>query len=1245
MTELIKGGPYIPGDLMNLLEDGQVVFFCGAGVSIGTDLPTFAGLVQHAYTVFGTQPDAVELEALDLPQDADWDNIDLDDIDLPYGVRHHPKYDKVLELLERPKRHGRSRPDDPSPLRQAVIERLSWRVKGRLDIHRALLKLSTTSRGIRLVTTNFDTRFESAARGMKLKGDLFDAAPKLPLPKLRDWHTCVHLHGVIDRGARGDGLVLTAADFGRAYLTDRWAARFVTELFRDFHVVFIGYGLGDPVMTYLVDALAAERAQGRPLKEAYAFAAYDGTPNGADSAERAWLAKNVKPILYANHNKHRLLRETLVEWARIRDDPFEARKHIVLRDMTGLPDGADGPATRNVVWSLNDPVAAQALADSPPIINPDMYPKLIAWLDILWEKGLFERPLENDQLRAPLVGGPFRMHGPISTDNVGMALCRWISNHLHVPNVLQWIIRRGGLLHHYLRDEIRRKLADEAISADPDLKIDPRLRSMWTILVNQQIKDFRADLWLPEQYAIASATEKERIVEIAMQTIAPQMTVLPGTSSEIQFRKIYDSKAPDPDEIEACAHLKVVVGNQDDLHLAEEVLKQPGVLGSRAFILTAHLNKAIALLNQSKEWCGDTCLERPSIADHAQNQDREKWAKLISFARDSYFQLAKKRRSEATALLKYWSSMGDSVFHRLALHAITEDPKSDIGLVEPILLGGHNIGLWDDELRREVLRLFRKAGKRIPRHLVTKLVQSITAGPPYGQKGSEDWKVRLRAREIGLRLGKLKLAKVKLNKAAEKHAISTKREKETPNSHRDEFHAWGEEMTSGDFREFDTEIPEIIAAKEMATKITGQTLPVQDFKTQLKLNLLPGLFALIRLARVGSWPIEYWRELVWHIGNMNPDDQLQARRCTLSNLFEAPDALIEGLGTSTARILNVVARLISEEDEQKFFRLWGSAWKAVGPTERKDGWDRMTQALNDPAGKLAEAALSRLWLHKPEANKGLPRDVRPYFEAIGAKHEDILGRVIFVRFLNNLFLIDREWTRQFLVAPMTQTDLSEARDLWTAYGYSPRISPNLLHAIKQPFFSVLNSYDGEGRTDNNLVSMFMSVCLDLPNELTTDEIKSVTQNLPEGALAHVAHVLERRLIVAKEERATAWKEKIYPWLRRYWPTVAGKNTKRTSEALTRMVMEAGEAFPEAVNWGEPYLKPIGDHVYFRLNRSNLPTEYPDASLQLLVRITPEDGYIQWEKPYFREALDAIKAAKPMLGNSPLFLRLYRLATI
>jgi SIR2-like domain len=242
LPELIQNGPNIPVELMNRRDDGNVVFFCGAGISVGTGLPNFGDLVTDVYARTGQTPTLLEKDLLKRSQ-----------------------FDKVLGLLEERLNPGR--------LRREVVARLSEPPNGGLDVHEALPALSrTVEDGIRLVTTTFDDRFERAGhRQMPI-----DAAPKLPIPKSHDWTSVVHLHGRIQLDDDGSHLVLTAADFGRAYLTERWAARFITELFREFTVVFVGYSLNDPVLSYMVDALAAERSRGARFEKAYAFADHKG---------------------------------------------------------------------------------------------------------------------------------------------------------------------------------------------------------------------------------------------------------------------------------------------------------------------------------------------------------------------------------------------------------------------------------------------------------------------------------------------------------------------------------------------------------------------------------------------------------------------------------------------------------------------------------------------------------------------------------------------------------------------------------------------------------------------------------------------------------------------------------------------------------------------------------------------------------------------------------------------------------
>ena len=85
-------------------------------------------------------------------------------------------------------------------------------------------------------------------------------------------------------------------------MTERWAARFVTELFRHCTVCFVGYSINDPVLRYMMDALAADRLLGESPPEMFAFGSYAKGKETIRANE--WCAKNVTPILYREHDHH-----------------------------------------------------------------------------------------------------------------------------------------------------------------------------------------------------------------------------------------------------------------------------------------------------------------------------------------------------------------------------------------------------------------------------------------------------------------------------------------------------------------------------------------------------------------------------------------------------------------------------------------------------------------------------------------------------------------------------------------------------------------------------------------------------------------------------------------------------------------------------------------------------------------------------------------------------------------------------
>ena len=216
--QFISNGPQVPEQLLKAHEDGEVAFFCGAGISRPAGLPDFKGLVKKLYCKLNENPMPIEKAAIDSKQ-----------------------YDRAIGLLEGRLQGGRRLVRQHLP---SILNPNSSSCSA-TETHGALLTLARSRKDrLRLVTTNFDRLFE------RVKGPAVDSfkAPELPIPKSR-LNGIVHLHGVLPEDPNPDDLdklVLSSGDFGLAYLTEAWAARFVSELFRNFTVCFVGYSIADP---------------------------------------------------------------------------------------------------------------------------------------------------------------------------------------------------------------------------------------------------------------------------------------------------------------------------------------------------------------------------------------------------------------------------------------------------------------------------------------------------------------------------------------------------------------------------------------------------------------------------------------------------------------------------------------------------------------------------------------------------------------------------------------------------------------------------------------------------------------------------------------------------------------------------------------------------------------------------------------------------------------------------------------
>lgn len=294
-------GPDIPNELLRARDKGQVVFFCGAGISLArAKLPDFFGLTENVMARLKPSETGKAKARFTMPER------------IVRETKGRISWKEASALISADKvfmdLYGEF---DRADIEWAVARALHTDANTDRSAHQIILDLARTPAGrTQLVTTNFDRLFETAPG---INTYCFPDLPDLTQPDRFDG--VVYLHGRIDEtgvAAEKPGFILSSAEFGHAYMTDGRAAQFLKDLIKDYTLVFLGYSADDPPISYLLEALGRVDDENSSV---YAFHA--GTESEARSV---WDARGVKPITYSADNHHLSLWTTLEAWsARARD--------------------------------------------------------------------------------------------------------------------------------------------------------------------------------------------------------------------------------------------------------------------------------------------------------------------------------------------------------------------------------------------------------------------------------------------------------------------------------------------------------------------------------------------------------------------------------------------------------------------------------------------------------------------------------------------------------------------------------------------------------------------------------------------------------------------------------------------------------------------------------------------------------------------------------------------------------------
>lgn len=676
MPRFIASGPDIPERLLWAHEEGRVVFFCGAGISYPAGLPDFKGLVDQMYVKLGTTQDPIEEQAY-----------------------RNSQYVATLGLLER------RYPGQRLAVRTVLAEVLKpkWRKEGATTTHEALLRLATDRKGkVRLVTTNFDRIFQRLMMQCRPAIPGYEAL-LLPIPKPTRWHGVVHLHGLLpdlpDEIAL-NRLVLSSGDFGLAYLTERWAARFVSELFRYYTVCFVGYSINDPVLRYMMDALAVDSMLGENRPEAFALGSFNN--GGQSQAMLEWEAKGVVPLLYevpSGTQDHSGLHLTLKEWADTYRDGVRGKEMIVAQHASTPPLTSSrlDYAVGRVLWALTDGLAAKHFADLNPV------PPL-KWLEPLGAEqfthddlprfGVMPKRERDNKLTFSAIRRPppYTLAPQMSLvdtgtsesawDEVMFQLARWLTRHMDDPDLVLWLAKQGGQLHNHFARHVQQRLMDldrlihdsnqeeldRIRAAAPKAIPSPLMRVIWRLILSGRLESYahRYDLydWL-RRFNQDGLTPTLRLE--LRETLTPRVALRkpfrwkeePEDSHEI--KNIND--LVEWEIVLSAGHVHSTL--RDMQKLPSWSLALPELLQEFSMLLRDTLD-LMRELGGAQDKSDLSYLHHPSISAHSQNNDFRDWTALIDLARDAWMATAQNDPDQAQRTAAWWWQTPYPLFKRLA---------------------------------------------------------------------------------------------------------------------------------------------------------------------------------------------------------------------------------------------------------------------------------------------------------------------------------------------------------------------------------------------------------------------------------------------------------------------------------------------------------------------------------------------------------------------------------------------------
>lgn len=494
------------------------------------------------------------------------------------------------------------------------------------ELHIGLLSLFKNSSDVRLVTTNFDQHFSTSAIDVLRNSPEIYRSPALPVG--HRFKGIVYLHGSVEQ--EPEELILTDSDFGRAYLTEAWATRFLLELFRSYVVLFVGYSHEDTILKYLARGLP-------PGTERYALVR-------SDDDGGVWENIGVSKLIYPRidgGDEHRALPKAISEWAnRSRMDFLDHEERI--RRIVDLGPPLDQNEIDYIADVLKQAPTARLFAN---------YAKTPEWLRWCENRGLL------DDLFDPLS----------KPDDLASELALWFATNYvgsHSEDGLSSVQRKGPLLSWILWNQIAAHLWRRHDT------IDPVIRAKWVpVLLRSAPHVFNRDMLLEYILSACKHPDDDRSALLLFQYLI---------RPEVVLKKAINFSAYGEGERRLVRFEASIIGDEYWLGNTWQGFFRPNIESFAEDLepmLTNRLQQIHLLLQSTGEateaW--DPVSDRRSAVEaHGQNSVPDSVDFLIDAARDVIESLLVNSRERASSILDNWARSDVPIFRRLAIHGMAK---------------------------------------------------------------------------------------------------------------------------------------------------------------------------------------------------------------------------------------------------------------------------------------------------------------------------------------------------------------------------------------------------------------------------------------------------------------------------------------------------------------------------------------------------------------------------------------------